>query len=72
MYKKVNYTRPTHLCRITGETVEVLRYGVNTGTIPESTYMIYYDHKGEYHNADKSISNFIELRDDEKIITKCE
>lgn len=52
--------------------MEVLRYGINTGTIPESTYMIYYDHKGEYHNADKSISDFIELRDDEKIITKCD
>lgn len=72
MHKKVNYIRPTHLCRITGEKVEVLRYGVNKGTIPNSPFVIYYDHKGEYHDSDKNISDFIELADDEKIITKCE
>lgn len=70
MLKKVNYIRPTHLCRITGEKVEVLRYGVSTGTIPSSSYVIYYDHKGEYHDTDKKISDFIELRDFEKIVIK--
>lgn len=50
--------------------VEVLRYGVSTGTIPSSSYVIYYDHKGEYHDTDKKISDFIELRDFEKIVIK--
>lgn len=72
MHKKVNYIRPTHLCRITGEYVEVLRYGINNSTLPRGTYVVYYDHKGEYHDTDKSISDFIELADNEKIITKCE
>lgn len=70
MHKKVNYIRPTHLCRITGEKLEVLRYGVNKGTIPNSPFVIYYDHKGEYHDSDKNISDFIELRDFEKIVIK--
>lgn len=70
MHKKVNYIRPTHLCQITGEKVEVLRYGVSTGTIPNSPFVIYYDHNSEYHDTDKKISDFIELRDFEKIVIK--
>ena len=66
MLKKANYIRPTHMCLITGEKVEVLRY--NGG---DNAYVVYYDHKGDYHR-DRSISDFVELSEKERIIIKCE
>lgn len=64
--RKVKYIRPTHLNRMTGERIEVLKYSAN------GSFMEYYDSKGDYHSTPEDILlDYLELNENEKKIQIC-
>lgn len=62
---KVNYIRPTHLHRLTGEKIELIGYS-------EDRAWRYYAENGEVRKAYVRLDErFIPLPESEKVIMKC-